>query len=241
MRFAFFNYLFIAIGLLTSGDMVAQNTPAASPAAPSVEKNAASKKEEQSKKEVEDSGKYTHEVSGLFNIDNFTGTADTGTATPSSALNIQLSALYGYIVNENLEPVAELDYLSGSGGLGSDSSDTKAGSEIRIGVGMRVNLPVAHSETGKKSLEESKFIPWMGFIISSVTASDKVGTTSLGGSNLGIKLTFGNRYRLLDDVTINSSMRIQYDSNNTKDESSASVTSTSMVVELRLATISLFF
>tara|TARA_B100001094_G_scaffold251972_1_gene249913 strand:- start:862 stop:1578 length:717 start_codon:yes stop_codon:yes gene_type:complete len=196
---------------------------------------------------VANKAEFKHEISGTFDIENFTSkTSGTGTSAESVNLNIHFAVSYGYLVNANLEPLIEVDYLSET--LNFGSGDSKSGSRIGFGLGLLVNLPVAHSTTGKRGMNHSTFIPWIGFILSNNNSSEQNGATTV--SNTGIKLSIGNRYRLFEDVSINSSIRLSYETSSGKSSSTASgsaeasaanSTSTSTLIEIRLATISLFF
>ena len=196
----------------------------------------------QSKKEKDRSLRHEVSVALDYNISNGTAEPAGQAASEITENELKLNLSYGYLIpRNNLEPIIEIEYNSFTSKI-DDYSGTDT--TTKIGLGLLVNLPIAEDKSSYGTFENSKFIPFIGFLVTNNITNIENGQTSsskVDDSQMITKLTFGNRYKLVDHVTVNSYIRLSYENSDTgaTDTSEGGAKTSKLKVEVRLLSLSL--
>ena len=219
------------------------------------QKNSASKKPRITKRIVRDEPKanYRHELNGSLSYDMSNGSTtdiadNSKTELKQSIIGAGVS--YGYIVDDHLEPIIELQFRQDQRTVDNFTSNDQV---MDVGFGLLVNLPVAGRPSSPREAAtnwdvpdfmRAKWIPYVGFL-----AGYNSNTAEQGESNQSkftdqgtfTKVIFGTRYLVFDHVALNSSVRILYESNKSSAEDSnvSGADGSKLRVEARLFSISL--
>ena len=163
--------------------------------------------------------RISHEVYGSINYSSKSGSIQDAKSAKATEINRTISEValsYGYFFGDHLEPVIELSQRSVTQ---ETASATATDSRLNATLGLLVNLPIADNAFSGNKVYHAKWIPYMGFLISSESDSSESGiatTTEFKNSQVTSKLIFGSRYKLFENVAINFNMRLSYESKDEK-------------------------
>lgn len=163
--------------------------------------------------------RISHEVYGSINFSSKSGSiqdAESAKATEINRTSSEVALSYGYFFGDHLEPVIELSQRSVTQ---ETAAATATDSRLNATLGLLVNLPIADNAFSGNKVYHAKWIPYMGFLISSESDSSESGiatTTEFKNSQVTSKLMFGSRYKLFENVAVNFNMRLSYESKDEK-------------------------
>ena len=197
--------------------------------------------------------KYKHEVNGFLTYDMSSGSITDVSDNSSTELKQSVTGAgvsYGYIADDHLEPIFELQINQAQRTVDSFTSNDQV---MDVGFGLLVNLPVATRPSSPREaaynwnvpdLMRARWIPYVGFVAGySSNKADQGETNQSKFTDQGTftKIIFGTRYMMFDHVALNSSIRVLYESNKSsaEDSSVSGADGTKLRVEARLFSISL--
>ena len=186
-----------------------------------------------------------HEVFGAISYLNDTGSVKA--ASSASDTKIALSVLnfkagYGYLLGDHLEPYLEVDQESVTKKV--DSFTSTQNSTV-FSAALLVNLPIAEDALAGKKMVYATWIPYIGFMFTSVSGSNESGAdakTTVSGNGMRSKLVAGVRYKLFERVALNSYLRFSFNQNSESAKGSGELGSSNsgQRIEVQLLGISIF-
>lgn len=186
-----------------------------------------------------------HEVFGA--ISYLTDSGSVKAASSASDTKIALSVLnfragYGYLLGDHLEPYLEVDQESVTKKV--DSFTSTQNSTI-FSAALLVNLPIAEDALAGKKMVYATWIPYIGFMFTSITGSNESGAdakTTVSGNGMRSKLVAGVRYKLFERVALNSYLRFSFNQNSESAKGTGELGSSNsdQRVEVQLLGISIF-
>lgn len=201
---------------------------------------------------VQARAEWYHEVSGNVNFYLETGTSNSSTSTEKEKAdqkNVVVSGMYGMFMDNGFEPFFEAQYNSESFGLKDYVSRL---AKIGLGFGVLFNMPFDLSGGGKEKKDphrtgvlQAHLIPYGGLMVGydnengSIKRQD-AATETTKDANITTKFMVGCRYRILENVFTNSSVRASYQTVENKVDSQGGK-STRLTIDLRLLGLSLIF
>ncbi len=197
---------------------------------------------------------YVHEVNGWMNFDMSTGNVKDAATSASTEIGQTLIGMqlgYGYLINDNLEPLLEVQFKQDTRTV---DKFTREEQTMDIAFGLLVNLPVvskpasardAATQWNVPAFMRAKWIPYIGFLAGfSQSTADQGDASKSKFSDDGTftKIVFGARYMIFDHVALNSSVRVLYESNNSSAEGAtvAGADGSKLRIETRLLSLSMF-
>ena len=189
-------------------------------------------------------GEFHHEFMGSLNYTQASGSTSNGDTEATEAKQSGLSATlgYGYIFSNWTEMLIEVDFNSEQRKL-ADFSDGRTGMDL--GLGLLFNVPMG--DWGKDA-KTPRWLPFGGIVISQANhRSDKKSEAESNYDQKGMvtKLVLGNRYFLLPNIALHSSLRASYqtDSVTEKSETGAETKASSnkLMLELHLLSLAVLF